>query len=243
MISVNVARNTCEHLLNKNNRGFVGVEQMNSFFQLAQLDLFEQLFFDYNQWLNKENRRLVGTEYANIPKNIQEIIDSFGVYTSPSNFTYDDATDLWSYTGTDLYRAINLSLVNGHTGKRIDIEQVNKSELNRINNSNVTAPSLLFPVCVNVGDGFRVYPTLSSPYSAELFFIRKPKDPKWTYTLVSGNPIYNASATDLQHVELPYSMFSKFIVKVLLYCGVSIREEEVVGVAGNEEVKEFQKQQ
>jgi len=243
MISVNTARNLTMFLLNKANNGYISPEQFNSFCQLAQLDIFENLFISYNQFVNKQNRRLTGTEYADIPKNIREQIDVFATYTTSANFTYDSNTDLWSYTGSDLYRAESLSLVTTATNKKIDIEEVQKRELNVMKNSPLTTPSLLFPVCTRIGESFRIDPIVPTGYGTELFFIRKPSDPKWTYVVSQGNPVFDGSATDLQDIELHYSLFAPFMVKVLGYCGVNLREEFITQTANSEEMADWQKQQ
>jgi len=242
MISVNQVRNVVMFFLAKNNRGYLGVDEFNSFCQLAQLDIFENLFYQYNQFLNKENKRLTGTEYANIPKNLREQIDIFAEYTTESNFTYDGATNLWTYTGNDLYRAENLSLVETATQKKIDIQEVQKRDLNILKNSPMTAPSLLFPYYVRKGVGFEISPIVPSDYYAELFYIRTPKAPKWTYVLVQGNPQYNGSASDLQNIELHESLFEKVVAKVLSYAGLSIREAEVIQAANSEEMNTWQMQ-
>lgn len=238
MISINVLRNTVLFILNKQNRGYIGVDEFNSFVNLAQADIFENLFYEYTNWLNKENKRMTNSEYANIPKNIREQIDVFSMY---SNLTYNTPSGLWVYSGNDLYRAENLSLVNSQ-GKKIDIEEVGKSELNRIQNSDMISPSLTFPAYTRVNSSFKIAPTIPSGYLVELFYIRSPKDVKWTYTLVGGNPIYNASASDKQDCELHISNFNALVSKVLLYCGVSIANQEIEQIANSEEMKQAQKQ-
>lgn len=242
MISVNQVRNVVMFLLNKQNRGYLGVDEFNSFCQLAQLNIFEDLFYQYNQFINKENRRLTGAEYANIPKNLREQIDVFAEYTTESNFTYNPITNLWSYTGNDLYRAENLSLVETATQKKTDIQEVQKRELNILKNSPMTSPSLLFPCYVRKGVSFEISPIVPAGYYVELFYIRTPKAPKWTYILVGNNPIYNASASDLQDIELHISLFNKFVVQVLAYAGLSIREGEVAQAANSEEMNTWQMQ-
>jgi len=241
MIGVNQVRNVVMELLNKNNQGYASPFEFNTFSQLAQMEIFEDLFYQYTNWLNKENKRMSNTEYANIPKNIREQIDVFATYTTTSNFTYDLANNLWSYSGSDLYRAGNLSLVNAQ-GKKIDIEEVNKSEINKHINSNMIAPTFTYPIYEKIGESFRIYPQLTSGYSAELFFLRKPKNPNWTYINVNGNPVYNASASDLQNFELHPSNYVPLIMKILGYMGLNLREEQVIQVANNEEQKVAQKQ-
>lgn len=229
------------HLLNKNNFGYCTPDEYNSFSNLAQLDVFEDLFFQYTNWKNKDNRRMTNSEYANIPKNISEQIDVFATYTTDANFTYDTLTNLYSYTGNDLYRAENLSLINSQ-GRKTDIEQVSKTELNRMVNSDMVNPTFTYPICERIGDSFRIYPTLTTGYTAELFFIRKPKEPKWTYTNVQGNPVYNASASDLQNFELHPSNFVPLVMKILGYAGLNLREEQVQQTANSEEMKQIQTQ-
>lgn len=242
MISINRCRNTVLYLLDKNNRGFISPEKFDSFCYLAQMDIFENLFFQYNKWKINETKHSTNTEYADIPKNIQEQIDTFSEYSTPSNFTYDTPSGLWKYSGDNLYRIQSLSLVNAQNKKK-DVEQVLKGvELNNLINSTINPPTTTYPIYTNIGNGFKVYPAVPSGYSLELFYIRTPKVPKWTYVNVGGNPIYNAGASDKQDIELDESLFSEFIIKVMGYCGVSIQSQDVVAVASNAEVLTEQKQ-
>lgn len=244
MISINRCRNVVLHLLDKNNRGFISPEKFDSFCYLAQMDIFENLFYQYNKWLSNKSKHLTGTEYADIPKNIKEQIDAFSTYSTTSNFTYsNDPINLWSFTGSDLYRIEGVSLIKTASGKKTDVEQVSKgSELNNLINSSINMPTTTYPIYVKIGTGVRVYPKVQTGYGLELFYIRTPKTPKWTYITVAGNPIYNAGASDKQDIELDESLFSLFIIKVMSYCGVSIREQEVVAAASNAEVTIDQKQ-
>jgi hypothetical protein len=242
MILINKVRNTVLHLLDKNNRGFISPEKFDSFCYLAQMDIFENLFYQYNKWLANKSKHLTGTEYADIPKNIKEQIDVFSAYSTISNFTYNPTTELWSYTGSDKYRDEGLSLKNA-SGKRVDVEQVSKGiELNNLINSKINAPTTTYPIYVKIGNGFKVYPTVPAGFSLELLYIRVPKTPKWSYLLVQGNPIYNAGASDKQDIELDDSLFVPFVTKVMAYCGVSIREQDVVAAASNAEATMDQKQ-
>lgn len=242
MISINRARNTVLYLLDKNNRGFISPEKFDTFCNLAQLDIFENLFFSYNKWKNNQTKHSTNTEFADIPNNIQEQIDTFSEYSTSSNFTFDISSGLWKYTGDDLYRVQALSLVNAQSKKK-DIEQVLKGvELNNLINSTINPPTTTYPIYTKIGNGFRVYPTVPVGYTLELFYIRTPKTPKWTYNNVGNNPIYNAGASDKQDIELDESLFSEFIIKVMGYCGVSIQSQDVVATASNAEMLTEQKQ-
>ncbi len=243
MISINLVRNTVMSLLNKNNRGYIDPDSFNLFSNMAQMAIFEDYFTDYNASLNRQNKRLVNTEYADLSKKTRENIDSFSTYSTQSNFIYDSPNNLWNYTGTDLYRTIQISLTNAQ-GKKIDIEEVLKSEYNYLINSNMTAPTVIYPIYIMVGDSYRISPVVTTGYYPELLYLRTPKQPKWTYVVnFQGNPVYNASDPNLQDFEIGSYDFYILIIKIMQYCGVEIREMDIVSVASNAEAGLSAKQQ
>ena len=241
MISINRCRNLVLYLLEKNNRGFIAPAAFDAFCNLAQMDLFENLFYDYNKWVLNQTKHLTNTEYADIPKNIKEQIDAFSEYSTVSNFAYNATDGVWNFSGGDLYRMIGLSLVNAQN-KKIDIEEIAKGyELNNLINSKINPPTLTYPIYVKIGQSYKVYPELTTGLKVEMLYIRTPKTPKWTYTVIQGNPVYNAGASDRQDIELDESMFVPFITKVMTYCGVSIREQDIVAAAAQTEAIKEQK--
>ena len=238
MISINRVRNTVLYLLNKNNRGVIGVAEFDAFCGLAQADLFENLFYRLNKWTNNQTKKYTNSEYADLVQNIQEQIDVFATYSTALNFTYNAPNNVWSYLGNDFYRTAGLTLINA-AGKRKDIQEVHKGYELNIASKEATNT---YPIFTKIGNSYRIYPTVASGYSTELFYIRTPKSPKWPYVLSGGNPVYNASSPDLQDFELSEVMFPLLVAKILGYCGVSIREQDVAAIADNEEVKTENKQ-
>jgi|TARA_R110002096_G_scaffold96413_1_gene215198 hypothetical protein len=77
MAMINEVRNTVLAIINKNNYGYLSPQDFNLYATQAQLDIYEDYFYQYNQWINKENKRQSGTGYADIVKGLIEVIDSF----------------------------------------------------------------------------------------------------------------------------------------------------------------------
>ena len=75
--SINEVRNSVLAIANKNNYGYISPQDFNLYAKQAQMDMFEDYFYQYNHWVNKENNRTSGTGYANIVKGLTEVIDSF----------------------------------------------------------------------------------------------------------------------------------------------------------------------
>jgi hypothetical protein len=113
---INSVRNTVLSVLNKNNYGYISPSDFNLFAKQAQLDIFENYFYEYNNQINKENTRISGTGYADIRKGIEEVIDMFSVSsplsTNSSSAPINNQYYLPSQTTTgDDYYLINKILV------------------------------------------------------------------------------------------------------------------------------------
>ncbi len=74
---INSVRNTVLAIANKNNYGYISPQDFNLYCLQAQMDLFEDYIYQYNNWINRENARTSGTGYADIIKNLEEVIDTF----------------------------------------------------------------------------------------------------------------------------------------------------------------------
>jgi hypothetical protein len=91
-------------------------------------------------------------------------------------------------------------------------------------------------------NGILVYPT-SITANITSQYLRYPKDPQWTYTSPSGDPLFDPSSSTYQDFELPLDDFANLVIKILEYAGISIREQEVVSAAKAEEVQDIQQKQ
>ena len=76
---INDVRNTVLAIANKNNYGYISPQDFNLYARQAQMDIFEDYFYQYNNWINRENGRTSGTGYADIIKGLEEVIDTFSV--------------------------------------------------------------------------------------------------------------------------------------------------------------------
>jgi len=122
-----------------------------------------------------------------------------------------------------------------------DLEKVSSGKITMLNNSILTAPSLLFPAYTQESSAYRVYPVaISNPGQVQAVYFRYPKDPKWTYvTLLGGEPSFDQSQPDYQDFEMPIDDEFRLVMKILQYCGVSIREAQVTQFAIAKEQREL----
>jgi hypothetical protein len=228
---INDVRNTVMFILNKDNNGYITPAEFNLFAKQAQLEIFEQLFYDYTNWVAKKNANLARDGYSNIQKQVRETIDIFNVQTSLS---YDNVNLAFNVPTNAYY--MNYVYYNSK-----EIEFVQPHKIDMLNSSKLTAPSLTYPAYYQLDDKLKVFPsTITSGVSAR--YIKYPSDPNWTYVTVSGSPVFNPSAVDYNNFELPLNNFNDLVYKIITYCGVNIREMDVANYAINSDNLEQNKQ-
>lgn len=233
---INSVRNTVLSVLNKNNYGYISPSDFNLYSKQAQMELFEEYFSQYNKIINMENSRMSGVSYGDLLKVAGEAIEIFSqtsLLTQVSPGVNKYYLPSLSTTGYDYYM-INKVLcydVSGITSVYLgEAEKVNHSKITMLVNSMLTTPTEAYPAYTQEGGIMTIYPsTINLPGRVEAQYFRYPKDPKWTYiTLLNGTPTFDQSQPDYQDFELPIEDEYKLIMKILQYCGVSIRENEIV---------------
>jgi hypothetical protein len=228
---INSVRNTVLSVINKNNYGYISPSDFNLFAKQAQLDIFEDYFYKFNYQVNKENARQSGTGLADIRKQYDEVISTFS-----TNATLVNAGGN-SYTVPSDYYLLNVIQYNPNG---TEIEKIAESKIRNLTASTLMAPTAAFPLYVHRGNVLDVYPTTITGVSdVDAFYIRHPKDPKWTYfTLSGGEPVFDETALDYQDFELPDADEPTLVMKILQYAGISIREGDVYQAANAEDQQE-----
>tara|TARA_R110001632_G_scaffold78969_3_gene176998 strand:+ start:950 stop:1696 length:747 start_codon:yes stop_codon:yes gene_type:complete len=245
---INSVRNTVLFLLNKDNRGYIAPLEYNYFAKQAQLEIFEQYFSDYSKAVQLQNSRKKAIGYGDTVSQIQNKIDIFIV---SSVLSYFDGTTYNSPGGEDDYFTLpeNLYKLINITYKGKVAQGVPTSKFDMLNSSNLTAPSITYPMYKRNGSNLFVRP-LSIYYTAQTpqgiepplicNYVRKPIDPVWGYNTISNDPVYNSDSST--NFEIPSSDETSLVIKICKLAGLSIRENDVVQATTAMEGIEYQKQ-
>jgi len=206
-------------ILNKENQGYISPEEFNLLAINVQNEIFRSYFNDENQAKNKANRGLTNRGYGNQAFHIRQDIGKFavsadiavaaGLLTLPSN----------------LYKLEDRGIT---TSSGIPVDEAERGTISTLLRTE-SAPTELYPVFENNGNTLKIYPNTID--NVNVRYIRKPLDPKWTYTIVANNEMYNPSNGSFQDFELDYSEFSNIVLRMLSLFGLNLREVEVVQVA------------
>ncbi len=230
---INSVRNTVLAVANKQNFGYITPNDFNLYAKQAQLDIFETYFYRYNEWITKQNKRISGSGYADIVKNLEEVIDIFASIETPDQGLEpgDDPTNIFPLP-SDYY------LLNTVRYGSKEVERVSHVKILNLTASNLTAPSVSYPAYIMNGSNIEVFPeTITS--NIKIQYIRTPKAPNWTYSdVVSGSVLFDQSNLDYQDFELPPTDEVELTVKILRYAGISLRDPELYQAVAMEDSKQ-----
>lgn len=153
-------------------------------------------------------------------------------------------TNSLTVNSTDLTTSGHSYAIYSSSTKLKEAEKVSHSKITMLNASNLTAPKINTPAYTQSEQTISLYPSvIDSVGQVRLQYIRKPRDPKWTYTTFAlGEPAFDQGAVDYQDFELPVSDQPRLVAKILQYVGISIREQDVYISGSNDEVNKKQKQ-
>ena len=139
---------------NKEQRGYITPQEFNLFADHAQKEIFEQYFYDLNQY----SRMLDSSdEYADVIHNIQEKI---AIFESTSNISSGNiaASNLYRL-GTVIHDGSEYISGSAITYGETEIEEVQQNEILQLNKSYLTRPNADRPVYVRLGaTQIKVYP-------------------------------------------------------------------------------------
>ena len=221
MISCDTVYQKVLALANKEQRGYITPQEFNLFADQAQMEIFEQYFYDLDQRFRVNSN---SDEYANARHNIQEKITIF------------ETSDVGSTTiSSDVYRLgiINVQYLN----KICEAEEIQQKEINNILKSPLTKPSVERPVYVRVNNEITIHPSVNQfTYN----YVRRPIKPNWNYVIVNNKPLYNSSTSI--NFELHASEESELVYKILKLAGINIKQQEVVQIGQALEANQVQQE-
>lgn len=239
-VSVDAVYQKVLAILNKEQRGYVTPQEFNLFANQAQSDLFEQYFYDINQF-----GRVPGnsTEYSDMLTLLNEKINIFENIAEPtrSGLYFIPPSDLYRL-GSVVYKNTTTDSFGTSSTESVEAERINANEFLYINASPLTKPKNVRPVFVSNSSGIRIYGNseITDTTKVELQYIKKPAKVEWNYQMVFGEALYDSSSS--VDFELHTAEEVELVVKILELCGLLIKDISLYQVMNQEEQETIQQE-
>ncbi len=226
------------NIANKEQRGYITPQEFNLFANQAQMDIFEQYFYDLNQFSRTPGN---DTTYSDMVDLIQEKIDIFEKFRQTVSMASGGVGTLpaSSYRMGEIYFE-DVDGSGNPTGKFVKVEKLEQNELHHFINSPLTAPSKTLPVHVKTAENtIQVYPiTITSGVTCN--YITRPATAQWASTIVFDQAMYNSNAS--VNFQLHESEETELVIKILALAGIMLKDTGMYQVAAGEDQKSIQQE-
>ena len=206
MVNIDTVYQRVLAFANKEQRGYITPQEFNLFANQAQLEIFEQYFYDLNQ-----ASRIHGNDtiYADVDDMLEEKIQIF------------EATNT-TYVASDIYRlhSVRYEGANCEILRKLDFNDVQGG-------GSLTRPSDTRPVA-NVSGG--VLSVIGSNNASltpdEISYVKRPTKAVWDYFVINDKALYSADTS--VNFELHPSEESELVYKILKFAGISMAKIDIM---------------
>jgi len=243
MVSVDSVYQKVLAIANKEQRGYITPQEFNLFADQAQMEVFDQYFYDLSQF---ERRPGSETQHADM---VDLIEGKLSLFKGPSvAITSGQLIENLGSNDAPFYKLIQVVLsTSGIVSVPNDkiVERLRGGQdFHKTQNSPLTRATADRPIYTEVNGRINIWPNIppvGKEYQARI--IRAPKTPNWTYLLANNqNALYNPNATDHQDFELHPSEETKLVAKILQLAGVSMKDYNLAQIAGQKEASTIQQE-
>ena len=246
-VSVDTVYQRVLAILNKEQRGYVTPQEFNLFANQAQLDIFEQYFYDINQYGRVPGNDTAFSDMLNI------LNEKINLFETNAAMTYN--ASLYWQTPANLYRLGTIVYANTVTSKSlyptpntvvntttlVEAERINYNEYLMINQSEYLKPTNSRPVFVASTDGYKVYGAAGElTTGVTCNYIKNPTEAAWGYQMVYGEALYDATTS--VDFELHDSEETELVVKILAFAGLVVQDVQMYQIANGMEMQTVQQE-
>jgi len=220
---------------NKEQRGYITPLEFNLFANQAQLDIFEQYFYDLNQF-----KRIPGnaTIYADMVDIIEEKITFLEVAVG------NNAITSWGMDGNSIVIPDEVYRLSQVRVSGFPVEILPTKEFNMVRESPLTAPPANRPIARRDFKGILIRDkngTITpSTHSINASYIKKPTTVQWNgYDTPSGQ-LYNETESTI--FELHPSEEPNLVLNILKLAGIAMKDPSLYQLGAAEEAKDIQQE-
>ena len=240
MVNIDTVYQRVLVLANKEQRGYITPQEFNLLANQAQMDIFEQYFYDLNQFMRAPGNN---TNYADITQLIEEKINIFEEDVEISGTAVQSANEqdivVFNLNASipNLYRVDQVRVYRN--GAWRIAEKVTKKQIRLMKGGLLTMPTRHRPAYVMRGNNSLI----DFYHDADFItvdYIRKPLNAKWAWQIINGNQLYDESNS--VNFELHPSEETKLVIKILALAGITIKDTSVYQIATAEDNKNIQQE-
>ena len=230
MVNINTVYQTVLALANKEQRGYITPQEFNLFAEQAQMSIFEQYFYDLNQFL-----RIPGndTAFGDMVDLLEEKISLF----EKSNASVAGGTVL----PNDLYKLQQVQWLDPGINRYYTAEYTDRKTWLEMKDVSLVKPTDKRLIYVRNENGISVIGETGKSVGVVCNYIVKPEKPNWTYVVVNEKAMYNQNG-GVKHFQLHASEQTELVTRILGLAGITLKDQALYQISNNETLKQSSQQ-
>jgi len=224
-------------IANKEQRGYITPQEFNLFADQAQMDIFDQYFYDLSQFLRVPSN---DTEYADTRSILEQKISEFELYNVEFPVV-NNFGDIPLDHVNDMYRLGSVSVVYNNGPRFVLASKVSLKELRTYGASPLIRKNKNSPYYTKYKQRIKVYPYPIPPKDkVYISYVRKPIPAFWGYNVIGENALHDPDKS--VNFQLHASEENNLVVKILALAGIAMKDPSIYQIASAEDNKNIQQQ-
>ena len=236
MVNIDTVYQKVLAITNKEQRGYITPHEFNLFADQAQMEIFQQYFYDLDQFERRLGSDGVGLLNDKIQIFKHTPLNLVHGQTLPSDtYMIDDVWISWAHKDKKPIHH------QAGTTRRTTVQRIDRNEVAGIKSMQF-GKKLAFCYYVYKNRIYYIWDGPQPPWRVNL--TKKPTTPKWTYVVdpTTQSALYDAGAIGLQDFQLHMSEENNLVVKILLLAGISMKDIGLAQLAGQKEASTKQQE-
>jgi hypothetical protein len=232
MVNIDTVYQKVLAITNKEQRGYITPHEFNLFADQAQMEIFEQYFYDLNQFSRAPNNDM---DYANITSNLQDKISLFEMYNEGVD-TVNEFGDIDLSAVENLYRLGTVRVKYKNQTQAHVAEEIQIKEHDLYTNSRIARYTEQWPVyfsrvrkasSISYPSFIKIIPNPNTENGdwVKISYIKKPLKPSWGYIVVNDKPLYNSQTST--NFDLHESEESELVYRILVLFGINLKQPQL----------------
>ena len=237
-ISIDTVYQMVLAIANKEQRGYISPQEFNLYANMAQLEIFEQYFYDLYQFRDQKNDDTVHTDMIDILEEKLQIFENVFGTGAIAGLAGAGQGGVNKRLPDNVYRIHRIELNN----KTCEILNTNDFNAARYGGP-LVQPSNDRPIANVRNNIIRVVGsgnTFQTPTG--IFYTRVPNKVSWGYVVVNQKALYDPNPTKTVNFEFHRSEKIELVYKILKLAGVGMKRQDVVQSAQLLEVSKVQQE-
>ena len=207
-------------IANKEQRGYITPQEFNLLANQAQLEIFEQYFYDLNNSKLRDSGRTLNDKTTDI---INQKLDLFMRTDGPG------VTSGWVVSNNALLLPPEVYRVKKVTLNRVTCDYMDSDNFNEVINAGyLVKPTPKSPIWTTWNNRLRVNNGGNALTNVGLHYYIVPPTPSWGYFIIGDKALYDPSNTKTTHFELHQAEEPELVYKILKLAGISMKQDDIM---------------